>query len=102
MDTGIKEFRITDEELNTCRPSERFMDYVAEQKDKEPTNFMVGTVKEGKSYVVNDNSKEPKGPGNSTTSLSAITTVLVGWLTALQSHDHEGEHLGMPPPWPCP
>jgi hypothetical protein len=65
---GIKEFRITDEGLYTYKPSEKYLDYVAEQKNKEPKNFMIGTVEEEKNAIVNDNSKELKQQGNFTTS----------------------------------
>ena len=44
MDTGIKEFRITDEGLYTYKPSEKYLDYVAGQKDKAPKSFMVVEV----------------------------------------------------------
>ena len=47
-DAGMVEFSITDEGLYTYKPTENYMNYVQEQKRKEPRSFMISTVDENK------------------------------------------------------
>ena len=49
-DAGIVEFRITDEGLYTYKSSEKYMNYVAEQKYKEPKSFLIDTIAKNKKF----------------------------------------------------
>ena len=47
-DGGIVEFRITDEGLYTYEPSEKYLNYVREQKINEQKSLLISTVDENK------------------------------------------------------